>query len=448
MSPIHHLSKRLTRSVPGSDARGMATVTVAVLLAGLLGFAALALDISSLLLVRNELQNAADAGALAGAGELYQNGEGSVNAACNAAAVTAATANSAQSNAVEVNANTGSNTGDVQRGHWRWSDHSFTAADSLVAVVLNEVTNAELDANMNHINAVRVRARRQATPAVSFLSHLMGFSDFSMQAEGVGYIGFAGSLLPGEVFGPIVLCEEALLNAQGEYSCSTGRMINSGGGATHNTGGWTNFTQQPCATASSASTTPYVGCNSIPNPEISLQYTMGTTGGQLQNVFDSMMDCWEVTADSDADGRPDTVQNMTLPVIECPANNVGNCSNLVGAVNVNMLWMIRQAAANYLWIPTEMTGPGSFPDWVCPGPITGGQPFENLNLTQRQQCWEHFVAHFNLVNYAGTPITDLSPLSDLNKTMYFLPDCDVHVPVGLTAGPNLGVLARIPVLVK
>ena len=445
---MSHLRKRLTRAVLRSDARGMVAVTVALLLAGLLGFVALALDISTLLLVRNELQNAADAGALAGAGELYLNSGEQINTGCNALAVSAATANSAQNNAVEVTADTANNTGDVQRGHWRWTDHSFTPGNSLAAVVLDDVTNAELDANMNLINAVRVRARRQATPAVTFFSHLIGFSDIQMQAEAIAHIGFAGSLLPGEAAAPIVLCREALLNAQGAYSCNTGRMINSGGGATHNTGGWTNFTQEPCETASSASTAPYVGCSAIPSLEINLQYTLGTTGGQLQAVFDSFLDCWETTADTDADGRPDTVYNMTLPVIECPANNIGNCSKLVGAVNVNMVWGIRQAAANYLWIPTEMNGPDPFPDWVCPGLITGGKPFENLNLNQRQQCWAHFVNHFNLVNYAGTPITDLSPLSSLNKTLYFVPDCAVHVPVGLTAGPNLGVLARIPVLVQ
>ena len=179
------------------DERGMVAVTVALLLAALLGFAALALDISSLLLVRNELQNAADAGALAGAGELYLNSGEQINTGCNAVAEAAATTNSAQNNAVEVNANTGSNSGDVQRGHWRWTDHSFTPDDSLAAVVLNDVTNADLDANMNFINAVRVIARRQTTPAVSFFSHLLGFSDFQMQSEAIAYIGFAGTFSSG-----------------------------------------------------------------------------------------------------------------------------------------------------------------------------------------------------------------------------------------------------------
>ena len=54
-----------------SQERGIVAVTVAILLAGLLAFGALALDVSTLFVVRNELQNAADAGALAATRVLY-----------------------------------------------------------------------------------------------------------------------------------------------------------------------------------------------------------------------------------------------------------------------------------------------------------------------------------------------------------------------------------------
>lgn len=52
--------------------RGSVAVITAVSLVSLLGFAALAIDIGNLLVARNELQNAADAAALAGAPCLYQ----------------------------------------------------------------------------------------------------------------------------------------------------------------------------------------------------------------------------------------------------------------------------------------------------------------------------------------------------------------------------------------
>src|SRR5436309_1131060 len=57
------------------DSRGAVAVMVAVVLVVLLSFGALALDISNAMIARNELQNVADASALAGArqlGVIYQ----------------------------------------------------------------------------------------------------------------------------------------------------------------------------------------------------------------------------------------------------------------------------------------------------------------------------------------------------------------------------------------
>jgi hypothetical protein len=53
------------------DQSGSVIVIVAILLTVLLGFAALAVDIGRLMVAKNELQNAADAAALAGASHLY-----------------------------------------------------------------------------------------------------------------------------------------------------------------------------------------------------------------------------------------------------------------------------------------------------------------------------------------------------------------------------------------
>ncbi len=67
----------LKRSLPGlpGDERGAVGVVVAAILAVLIGFTALVIDLGWLFVVRGELQNAADAGALAGVVELVNNGE-------------------------------------------------------------------------------------------------------------------------------------------------------------------------------------------------------------------------------------------------------------------------------------------------------------------------------------------------------------------------------------
>ena len=64
-------------SVPGlpGDERGAVGVIVMALLVVIMGFAAMVIDLGWLFVVRGELQNAADAGALAGVVELVNNGE-------------------------------------------------------------------------------------------------------------------------------------------------------------------------------------------------------------------------------------------------------------------------------------------------------------------------------------------------------------------------------------
>ncbi len=59
----------------GGDERGNVVVIVSVLLGVILGFAVLAIDLGWLFVVKGELQNAADAGALAGVVELLYEGE-------------------------------------------------------------------------------------------------------------------------------------------------------------------------------------------------------------------------------------------------------------------------------------------------------------------------------------------------------------------------------------
>ena len=59
--------------------KGATVVFVAIAMVMFLGFAALAVDLGYLYVVRGELQNAADAGALAGAQVLYVNNGTAVN---------------------------------------------------------------------------------------------------------------------------------------------------------------------------------------------------------------------------------------------------------------------------------------------------------------------------------------------------------------------------------
>ncbi|MEJ2513180.1 MAG: pilus assembly protein TadG-related protein, partial [Anaerolineales bacterium] len=86
-----------------NNQQGIVAVIVAICLVMLLGFLALSIDTSHLVVARNELQNAADAGALAGAAELYTDDGQSVNTTANQIGFDAAVANFSEQSAVEVN---------------------------------------------------------------------------------------------------------------------------------------------------------------------------------------------------------------------------------------------------------------------------------------------------------------------------------------------------------
>lgn len=414
-------------AVPMRNQRGVAAIMVAVVLGLIIGFGALAVDLGHLYVARNELQNAADAGALAGARVLYNEDGTAVQEIANAIARDAATANSSEGVPVEVNW-TGGNEGDVERGHWCFATRTFTPNASLLPVELWNVSEEELDANLDFINAIRVVTRRQQTGVASLFARIFGRESFQLSAEAVAYIGFAGTLTPYDVDQPIAICQDAILD-NGQYTCNIGRMINSGQNvANSETGGWTSFSQDsPCTGGTNAQEVRDLICRSGNPDSIILGELIATNGGEIQTAFQRLTQCWVSNADTNGDGEPDSPWNLTLPVVTCPGNNIGTCELVVGAVNINIIWINEQQDPHYREAPTQM-GNWSYPPNA-----------DNSNGLER---WQSFVAHFHLQNVDGTP----APYQD--KAIYFLPDCTPHEPVGTTGGDNFGVLARIPVLVQ
>ena len=443
--------------------RGAIVIIIAISMVVLVGFVALAIDVSDLIVVRNQLQNAADAGALAGARFLYiDDGTGlGVNVGANQIAYDAARANKAiavtGAIAVDVNWSAGQNDEenvDVQRGHWSFGldeevlPRGFYPNDSTVLVDLWNVTTAELDSNIDFINAVRVVARRQENPAPSFFARIFGYDDFQLAADAVAYIGFAGTLQPEDVDQPIGICKQAIIDKNGNYTCNTGRMIDSGGGTTHNTGAWTNFIQ-PCETASVPSVRPLVCAEGNP-ATLDFGDGMGTVGGMQATVYNDLRDCWLYgPLPKDSRGYPRESWTLTLPVIDCPGNNPGPCSDLVGAVTLNIIW-IKQSSTDPEWrdIPLQMKSPGK-EEWKCSKWFDAGEPkdIDALDSSQRHECWQEFSTAFSLCTADGTSVGDLTP-SDLQKTIFFLPDCTPHEPQGDSGGENFGILAKIPKLVE
>ena len=399
-----------------------------------LPIAALGVDMyRNFVILPNELQNAADAGALAGAANLYNNYGTAINTNANLIAQQVAFENltnyvpqaEGEFNrlAPEVVAELSANTGDVQRGHWSFGLGSLSRGfypDEAPLVEapprLSNYTTVELDENLDFINAVRVVAARSesGTPIYTFFARILGHEYSSLMREAVAYIGFAGRLNPAEADQPIAMCEEFMLNEDGEYDCSVGRMINSGNDKDddettidpdHFTGGWTNFNQaeidESCSDihppASASSIRPLICTDGNPFTLVFGRPT-ATLGGQAQNLLADVTTCWDQYTiinnlfnsgqlddlcgqGTDLIGlldRPEAVDEflqinnrnpksdlirmtweLRLPVIACPeGDNVGPCNTSRGAVTVSVAWINDQVNTNnYLNIPMAIFGP-------------------------------------------------------------------------------------------
>ena len=421
--------------------QGTILVLAGLALFMLVGFTSLALDSSLLFVARHELQNAADAGALAGTRVLYNNNGTQVNAGANQVAFDTATSNISQTTAVEVNWTAGTNSGDVERGHWSFATGQFTANASLEPVDLWNVTTEELDADPNFINAVRVTTRREATPVQALLAQVFGINSTTMTASAVAYIGFAGRLQPFEAEQPFAICQDKIVNDDGEFSCNVGRFIPSSTNESSNeTGGWTDFSQDnACSGGTNTSELRPLICAAGNAEELILGQDVATIGGQVEAVYKDLYDCWEAATNQTAPW------NLTLPVIACPDQNVGPCNELRGAVNLNVIFMLDQANNIDAQAPTQMDCPQYLIDaGACAASWSNASPD---GITR----WNSFVDFFNILMPDGTPAHyDDHPQDSgwRQKTLYFLPDCSFHEPSGRTGGENFGVLAKVPVLVQ
>ena len=173
-----------TRRASPAKQRGAIAVLVALTLVVLMGFTSLAVDLAFGLVVRNELQNAADAAALAGAGWLYRDG-----AAPNwVAATDAASAAIALNQSSHVNLGDG----DVQPGYWNVASGS-SELQALPAV-----------AGAGDAAAVQVtisRAAGQNGGAVpTFFANVLGIGSMPVTATAIAAVTAPNRVGTGGVF--------------------------------------------------------------------------------------------------------------------------------------------------------------------------------------------------------------------------------------------------------
>lgn len=221
---------------PLDNSRGAVAVMVAITMTVLLAMAAAAIDIGHALVARNELQNAADAGALAGARALGLLYEGMTPAAMgtyqlsggDAATITTAVQSTAVLNAA-AGVNVTVNAADIQIGLWSSATRTLTPT-------------------VNQPRSVRVMTRRDGTangPISTFLASVVGITSVNVIASATAELTAIGSTPPGALDLPLAISQ--LFFSQ--YGCGDSIMLYPSNGNPQSCAGFTTFDQTPSSNA-------------------------------------------------------------------------------------------------------------------------------------------------------------------------------------------------------
>lgn len=477
------MEKQIFRTTPIlSGESGSVAFMAAISMFVLLGFAAFAIDFGYSYVVTNKLQNAADAAALAGASVMFTANQrclssghpfgccdGDKSGTCDSDRIDFDDVKLTAEALVDLNPSGGSpdmTTVTVEVGHYEFAE-TWDSPGTFYAAAPNGgmieqmdswafVDFAILNVNPLYINAVKVSIERDDINR--FFSKIWTpKDDIKKTVQATAYIGFAGTLLPGTVDEPVAICLDSItLGPKIDKVCNVGTMLNNN----TQTSRWTDFTQDTpastgCGTANTNSTRDLI-CDGNPNP---IKFDMGisTTNGTVGTEMSKLYECWlkgkydadgdgeaESSIDTDGDGKPDHPWQLLLPVIDCTTNPHDNCKLAVGAVVVDVVWINDKNDVGldkqHPWIPDKMYNPRSHSDatvpatWTCTTPTTEAEAVA---------CWESFQKDFNLQN------NNLSGVAEWqDKSMYFLPECNVDIAAGGVGGKNFGVHAQYPVLVK
>jgi Flp pilus assembly protein TadG len=176
---------------------GAAAIIIALSLFALIGVASIAIDMGQLYTVRNELQNVADAAALAGAGQLIQK-DASGNAVWNNAL--------AQQTAIQVAQTQSSLQGQAAVADGARND--LTILFGTWNITAGNPSTAWTDNTVNP-NALRVNITRTAGtiygPVTSIFAQALGYSTSTVSASATAYLGYTNEVQTGGVQLPLAL---------------------------------------------------------------------------------------------------------------------------------------------------------------------------------------------------------------------------------------------------
>jgi len=162
--------------------KGMALIFVVITLVTLIGFVGLSIDIGYMYIVKGQLQNAADAGALAGAETLFQGSPPSIN-------WTSAEANALSF--VQKNAAAGVALSDAQIAAGYWNINQIPPG----------VQSQALVPTINDVPAVQVSVSKapgiNGGPVPTFFAQVLGVNAFPISASAVAGVRSVGTMTGG-----------------------------------------------------------------------------------------------------------------------------------------------------------------------------------------------------------------------------------------------------------
>ncbi len=207
------MSRHVSTTGCAKNQRGASLVFVAVALTSLLGFFALAIDIGYYLVVRNELQNAADAAALSGASDLFPFVGNTPNF------------NSARAKALSaLKQNTAANvvltTGDITTGYWNITGfptglHTMQDTDDLPAIQV----------------IIKKSAAQNGGGVATFFAGILGIDTLDGAAVAVAVAGVSPGFTLKSMF-PVVI-SQCLYDTYNYWDSVTHQPINTGTGQPH-----------------------------------------------------------------------------------------------------------------------------------------------------------------------------------------------------------------------
>ena len=288
---------------------GAMAALAAFMLTALVGLTGAAVDLGLLYSTKGELQNAADAAALAGAATMVSFGEnGEISVQPNTAVATAQQVSLANQ-AHGVNLSLRSD--DAVIGYWDTATDAFDPGLSG-------------SSDPNDITGFRATVRRDELangPVNTFFAGLVGYGSVGLHATSTAFLGWAGLADAAAVDLPLAIHASALTEADSP-KCGAELLFNN---ENSETAEWTSFFTWP---TNDVTVRKYVN-GTLQSPALKVGDSINVINGNLSTAtINALADRFQAQgADTDGDGAADSWE-VLVPVVE--PGSTSTMSKVVG----------------------------------------------------------------------------------------------------------------------